>query len=80
MKCGGPIEKKPGRLRFTGFSESVATIPNMLLEKPILKKTERTAVQAQEEPLPGTLTFVLVLGVTFAVLWFGMFMLLKARW
>lgn len=52
----------------------------MLLEKPEAKKVLETAVHAEDEPLPGTLTFVLVLGVTFAVLWFGMFMLLKARW
>ena len=33
-----------------------------------------------EEPLPATLTFVLLIGVTFLVLWFGIFMLLKERW
>lgn len=74
------IEKKLRRFRFPGFSKAVDTIPNMLLEKPIFKKTDQAAAHPQDEPLPGTLTFVLVLGVTFAVLWFGMFMLLKARW
>lgn len=78
MRLG--IEKNPGRIRFTGFSKSRLKILNMLLEKPPLEKTARTAVQTQDEPLPGTLTFVVVLGVTFTVLWFGMFMLLKARW
>ena len=33
-----------------------------------------------DAPLIGTLRFVLVMGVTFAVLWFGMFALLKGRW
>ena len=33
-----------------------------------------------DEPLPATLTFVLAMGVTFLVLWFGIFALLKARW
>lgn len=33
-----------------------------------------------EEPLPATLTFVLLMGVTFVVLWFGLFAMLKARW
>ena len=80
MNCPARIEKKLRRFRFPGFSKAVDTIPNMLLEKPILEKTEKTAVHAPDEPLPGTLTFVLVLGVTFAVLWFAMFILLRARW
>ena len=33
-----------------------------------------------DEPLPGTLRFVFVMGAGFAVLWFLMFLLLKARW
>ncbi len=33
-----------------------------------------------EVPLIGTLRFVFVLGVTFAVLWLGMYALLKGRW
>jgi hypothetical protein len=33
-----------------------------------------------DEPLPGTLTFVLTMGAVFIVLWFLMFWLLKARW
>ena len=52
----------------------------MLLEKPKPEKAVQAAVHREDEPLPGTLTFVLVLGVSFAILWFGMFMLLKARW
>jgi hypothetical protein len=36
--------------------------------------------EPHDGPLPATLTFVLVMGVTFVVLWFGMFALLKARW
>ena len=52
----------------------------MLLEKPGPEKAVQAAVHREDEPLPGTLTFVLVLGVSFAILWFAMFMLLKARW
>lgn len=52
----------------------------MLLEKPDSEKAARAAVHTEDEPLPGTLTFVLVLGVTFAVLWFGMYLLLHERW
>ena len=33
-----------------------------------------------EPPLIGTLRFVFVMGITFAVLWVGMFLLLKSRW
>jgi len=33
-----------------------------------------------DTPLPATLTFVFLMGVTFLILWFGVFMLLKARW
>lgn len=33
-----------------------------------------------DAPLVGTLRFVLVMGITFALLWFGMFALLKGRW
>jgi hypothetical protein len=36
--------------------------------------------EAEETPLPATLTFVLTMGVTFVVLWFGIFVLLKERW
>jgi len=36
--------------------------------------------EAQDAPLIGTLRFVMVMGVTFAVLWLGMFLLLKGRW
>ena len=34
----------------------------------------------RDEPLPATLTFVFLIGLTFLVLWFGMFALLKLRW
>ena len=34
----------------------------------------------KEAPLVGTLRFVFVMGVTFLVLWLGMFWLLKERW
>jgi len=37
-------------------------------------------VKTDEAPLIGTLRFVLVMGVTFAVLWFGMYVLLRERW
>ena len=33
-----------------------------------------------EAPLVGTLRFVFVMGAAFAVLWLGMFLLLKGRW
>jgi len=33
-----------------------------------------------DAPLIGTLRFVLVMGLVFALLWFGMFALLKGRW
>ena len=33
-----------------------------------------------DEPLPGTLKFVLVMGAGFIILWFLLFVLLKARW
>ena len=33
-----------------------------------------------EAPLTGTLRFVFVMGIVFAALWFGMFLLLKSRW
>ena len=33
-----------------------------------------------DEPLPGTLKFVLVMGTGFIILWFLLFLLLKARW
>jgi hypothetical protein len=34
----------------------------------------------KEAPLVGTLRFVFVMGFAFAVLWLGMFLLLKERW
>jgi hypothetical protein len=33
-----------------------------------------------EAPLVGTLRFVFVLGITFAILWLGMYALLRGRW
>lgn len=33
-----------------------------------------------EAPLVGTLRFVFVLGVTFAVLWLALYLLLRERW
>ena len=33
-----------------------------------------------EAPLVGTLRFVLVMGATFAVLWFALFFVLRERW
>jgi hypothetical protein len=33
-----------------------------------------------EAPLVGTLRFVFVMGIVYAILWFGMFWLLKDRW
>lgn len=66
--------------RFSAFSKSVVTIPSMLLQKPGSEKAAPAAVPAEDEPLPGTLTFVLVMGAAFAVLWFLMFALLRERW
>lgn len=37
-------------------------------------------VETEETPLPATLTFVFLIGVTFVILWFGVFALLKERW
>jgi hypothetical protein len=34
----------------------------------------------KEAALIGTLRFVFVTGIVFAILWFGMFVLLKDRW
>lgn len=36
--------------------------------------------EEHDMPLPATLTFVLLIGVTFFVLWFGIFAILKERW
>jgi hypothetical protein len=37
-------------------------------------------VKTGEPPLIGTLRFVFVMGAIFAVLWFGMYALLRGRW
>ena len=37
-------------------------------------------VDPEATPLPATLTFVMLIGVTFLVLWFGVFAILKLRW
>lgn len=46
--------------------------------------TENTIVNQHRDdhdpPLPGTLTFVTVMGVCFLIAWFGLFVLLKERW
>lgn len=46
------------------------------------EKSERPEEPAPpgETPLPATLTFVMLMGVTFLILWFGIFAILKARW
>jgi hypothetical protein len=36
--------------------------------------------ESPEAPLVGTLRFVFVLGVTFAILWVAMYFLLWERW
>jgi hypothetical protein len=36
--------------------------------------------ESEEAPLVGTLRFVLVMGATFALLWLGMYVLLRVRW
>ncbi|MGB8796327.1 MAG: hypothetical protein WCC70_02120 [Candidatus Aquilonibacter sp.] len=33
-----------------------------------------------DTPLPGTLTFVLAMGVAFLIGWFALFVLLAERW
>lgn len=33
-----------------------------------------------DAPLVGTLRFVFVMGITFAILWIGMYWLLRDRW
>ncbi len=35
---------------------------------------------AHDAPLVGTLRFVFVIGIAFAIGWLGMFLLLKDRW
>jgi Cytochrome c oxidase subunit IIa family len=37
-------------------------------------------VKIDEPPLIGTLRFVAVMGVTFLVLWLGMYALMRGRW
>jgi hypothetical protein len=37
-------------------------------------------VKDEEVPLVGTLRFVFVMGVTFLILWLGMYSLLRVRW
>ncbi len=37
-------------------------------------------MKRDEAPLIGTLRFVFVLGVAFALAWLGMYALLQARW
>lgn len=66
--------------RFPGFSKPAGTIPSMLLQKQRPEKPVQAAVHTDEEPLPGTLSFVLVMGVVFAALWFLMYVLLHERW
>jgi len=36
--------------------------------------------QDQDTPLPGTLGFVLWIGVAFFIGWFGLFALMLGRW
>lgn len=80
VKPAGRIEKGLRRFRFSGFSKTIATIPNMLPDKSAPEKTAQSSVQTHDEPLPATLTFVVIMGVTFAVLWFGLFVLMRERW
>ena len=40
-------------------------------------KDERDEAEA---PLVGTLRFVFVMGICFAIMWAGFFLLLKERW
>lgn len=44
------------------------------------KPREASGSDSPDAPLPATLTFVLLMGITFFILWFGVFMLLKGRW
>ncbi|MGZ3497098.1 MAG: hypothetical protein ACXWNK_11825 [Vulcanimicrobiaceae bacterium] len=52
------------------------------LGEPARDATERavTEVPEQDQPLPNTLRFVLVMGAAFFVGWFALFALLKERW
>jgi hypothetical protein len=34
----------------------------------------------RDEPLPATLTFVLILGTLITIGWFAMYVLLRERW
>jgi hypothetical protein len=40
----------------------------------------RNSLPLGDEPLPATLAFVFTLGGLIVVGWFGMFLLLQARW
>jgi hypothetical protein len=35
---------------------------------------------SEDAPLTGTLRFVFVMGICFAILWIGMYVLLRGRW
>ena len=39
-----------------------------------------SAVKNEEAPLVGTLRFVFVMGVSFAIAWLAMYALLRVRW
>lgn len=80
MKQLPGIGKNPGTHRFSGYSKTAVIILSMLSEKQRSEKAAPAAVQHEDEPLPATLTFVAVMGVVFAALWFAMFVLLHERW
>lgn len=45
-----------------------------------VRYARRMSRPQEEAPLVGTLRFVFVMGVSFAILWLGMYFLLRGRW
>jgi hypothetical protein len=64
-------------LRVIAVSDSIRTLRLVMLEE---ENRFEPAAQTHDTVLPATLTFVLLMGVTFLILWFGVFVLLKERW
>ena len=52
----------------------------LLLSWPRYKENHDLNPDEKDPPLPGTLRFVFVMGISFLIGWFGLFLLLKERW
>lgn len=55
---------------------------SLLTAKParLDRSDEASVAHTEELPLVGTLRFVFLMGMTFAILWLGMYALLRERW